>query len=225
MVRTAAWGLAAMIAIAGCGGRPALEEPAPSFGRGPDAIERLIAVPSDDVWDAVVSTLARNGFKIAFQDHDGLGGDLVAEQKGGRVLVRVRRLDERESSLAVRVEPPDRTVTLQLQEAVARALGWGDARSGASERQTFRLSLDQAIHAAEQTLAALRIGVLDRRRGKDEAILEGRRADSIPVRIRLRCPDGRETDATFVAGASRSDEGRALARRMRQEFQMRAGTS
>jgi hypothetical protein len=135
-------------------------------------------------------------------------------------------VDDRESSLAVRVEPPDAVVTLKFQETFARALGRGEARSGlfggASEERTFRLPLDRAIEAAEQTLRSLRIGILDRRRGRGEAVLDGRRADSLPVRIRLSSPDGRKTDATFVAGASKSDEGRALAKRMLLEFQTRA---
>jgi len=96
------------------------------------------------------------------------------------------------------------------------------AFGGATERESVQMTLDAAIETAEETLRALRIGVLDRRRGRDEAVLDGRRSDSIPVRIRLRRTDGEKTDATFVAGASKTDEARALARRMLLEFRMRA---
>jgi len=218
-------GLGALLAIVGCGSRPKLEDPAPSFGRGPDTIERTCPEPPDEIWDVVTETLRKNGFEIEFDDHDRLGGDLVAAQPGARVLVRVRQVDAKRSSLAVRVDPPDAKVTLAFQEAFARALGRGEASSGpfggATERESVQMTLDAAIEAAEETLRALRIGVLDRRRGKDEAVLDGRRSDSIPVRIRLRT-DGEKTDATFVAGASKSEDARALARRMRLEFRMRA---
>lgn len=226
MMKRSVWGLGAVLAIAGCGSRPDLEDGPPSFGRGPDTLERFCPEPAVEIWDVVVSTLKRNGFDIDYEDHDRLGGDLIAGRLGGRVLVRVRQVDQRRSSLAVRVEPSDASVTLAFQEAFARALGRGEARSGlfggATERQTLRMSLDEAIHAAEETLRELRIDVLDRRRGKGEAVLDGRRFDSIPVRIRLRCPDGRKTDVTFVAGASMSDDARALARRLRLDFTTRA---
>jgi len=221
-----AWGLGAVLAIAGCGSRPKIEDAPPSFGRGPGTIERFCPEAAHEIWGVVVATLGRNGFDIEFDDHDRLGGDLIAARLGARVLVRVRQVDERHSSLAVRVEPPDATVTLAFQEAFARELGRGEAKSGlfggATERESLRIPLDLAIEAAEETLQALRIGVLDRRKGRGEAVLDGRRFDSIPVRIRLRCTAGQKTDATFIAGASTGDEARALARRLRQEFLMQA---
>ena len=218
--------LGAAIAIAGCGRRPTIEEPPPGFGRGPDAIERLCPEPATDVWDAVIDTLKDNGFEIAHEDHDALGGEMAAERNGGRIIVRVRQVDQHQSSLAVRVEPPDPRVTLQLQETFARALGRGEARSGlfggASEEQVVELPLDPAIRAAEATMKTLRIGVIDRRRGRGVAELDGRRIDSVPVRIRLESSDGRTTEATFVAGTTKSDDVRALAKRMRREFELRA---
>jgi hypothetical protein len=228
MMKRSAFGLGALLAIIGCGSRPKLEDPPPSFGRGPDTIERFCPEPADEIRDVVTETLQRNGFEIEFDDHDRLGGDLIAAQPGARVLVRVRQVDANRSSLAVRVDPPDAKVTLAFQEAFARALGRGEARTGlfggVTERETLRMPLDAAIETAEETFRALRIGVLDRRRGRDEAVLDGRRSDSIPVRIRLRSPDGKKTDATFVAGASKSEDARALARRMRLEFMMRGET-
>lgn len=220
-----ALGLGAVVAIAGCGSRPAIDEPPPGFGRGPDVIERLCPEKALELWSVVVDTLKDNGFEITHEDHDGLGGEVVAERYGGRVIAQVRQVDERHCSLAVRVEPPDRTVTLKIQETFARALGRGEAREGfrggAAEGLTVPLPLDSAIEAAEEALRALRIGVVDRRRGRDEAVLDGRRGDSVPVRIRLRTDDGK-TDATFVAGTETDDETEALARRMREEFRIRA---
>jgi len=225
MVNRSAFGLGALLLVAGCGSRPKLEDPPPSFGRGPDTIERFCPEPADEIRDVVADTLERNGFEIEFDDHDRLGGDLIAAQPGARVLVRVRQVDATRTSLAVRVDPPDPKVTLAFQEAFARALGRGEARTGmfggATERESLRMPLDEAIETAEETLRALRIGVLDRRWGRGEAVLDGRRSDSIPVRILLRTSDGKKTDATFVAGASKNDEARALARRMRLEFMMR----
>lgn len=217
-----AWGLAATAALAGCGSRPAIDEPPPGFGRGPDVIERLCPETALQLWDVVVGTLKRNGFEIVHEDHDGVGGEVVAERYGGRVITQVRQVDDRNSSLAVRVEPPDRTVTLKIQEAYARALGRAEA-SGASEELTVTLPLDASILAAEETLRALRVGVLDRRRGRGQAVLDGRRGDSVPVRIRLR-GDGRKTEAEFVAGTEKNDETEALARRMREEFRIRTAS-
>lgn len=220
-VMRATGGLLALAAAAGCGSRPALEEPPPGFGRGPDVIERRCPERVLELWDVVIDTLRKNGFQIVHEDHDGVGGEVVGERGGARVITQVRQLDDRESSVAVRVEPPDRTVSLKFQEAYARALGRGDARDGAAEVDTLTLPLDQAIRAAEETLRALRIGVLDRRRGTDEAVLDGRRGDSTPVRISL-CANRRKMTATFVAGASKTDETRALAGRMRREFRIQA---
>lgn len=217
----AVWGLGAMVAIAGCGSRPALEEPPPGFGRGPDVIERRCPERALDLWDVVIATLKDNGFEILHEDHDGVGGEVVGERGGARVITQVRQLDADESSLSVRVEPPDRVVSLKFQEAYARALGRAEAR-GATEEETLSLSLDRAIRAAEETLRALRIGVLDRRRGSDEAVLDGRRGDSVPVRIHLTA-GRRTTTATFIAGAAATDQTRALADRMRREFRTQVG--
>jgi hypothetical protein len=210
----------AMAAAAGCGSRPALEEPPPGFGRGPDVIERRCPERVPELWDVVVGTLKDNGFEILHEDHDGVGGEVVAERGGARVITQVRQLDDRESSISVRVEPPDRVVSLKFQEAYARALGRAEA-CGATEEDTLSISLDRSIRAAEETLQALRIGVLERRRGKDEAVLDGRRGDSVPVRIHLSA-GRRTTTATFVAGAAATDETRALADRMRREFRIQA---
>src|SRR5688500_19210298 len=78
--RTVRFCLGAAIVIAGCGRRPAIEEPPPGFGRGPDAIERLCPESATDVWDAVMDTLKDNQFEIAHEDHDALGGEIVAER-------------------------------------------------------------------------------------------------------------------------------------------------
>ena len=68
MVKRSALGLGALLAVVGCGSRPRLEDPPPSFGRGPDTIERFCPEPADEIWNIVTGTLERNGFGIEFDE-------------------------------------------------------------------------------------------------------------------------------------------------------------
>src|SRR5436190_13111801 len=128
-------GVAAGLAFllpAGCS-RPSVEEAPTPFKKKaePDEIERTYPRDADEIWKVVHKTFEQNQLAIVQQDHDKLGGDLVADRRGGgTVFTRVRQLQPKQSSVTVRLEPPDRSVSLQLHETFARELGLGDASGG-----------------------------------------------------------------------------------------------
>jgi len=220
-------GLALML---GCSSRPSVEEAPTPFQKQkePDEIERTYPRDAEKVWDVVTGTLQKNQLAIVKQDHDKLGGDLAAQRKGGgNLFVRVRQLQPAQSSVTVRLEPPDRAVSLQLQETFARELGLGEAETGLfgggdSDEGTYRLTLDQAIRVAEEVLAAANLQVTDASKKDDNAQLKARRSDSVPVKIRMKAKDRQTTLVTFIAGTEKNDEHKSLVRTLKQQFESRS---
>jgi Protein of unknown function (DUF3568) len=224
-------GVAAGLALllpAGCS-RPSVEEAPTPFKKKaePDEIERTYPRDADEIWKVVQKTFEQNQLAVVQQDHDKLGGDLVAERRGGgTVFARVRQLQPKQSSVTVRLEPPDRGVSLQLHETFARELGLGDASGGLfggdSDEGTYRITLSQAIQVGEEVLAAAGLQVTDAIKKADEAELKGRRSDSVPVRIQMKSKDRQTTVVTFYVGTDKNDEHKSLVRTLKQQFESRS---
>ena len=225
--------LRAAAAVGLCGlmascSRPSIEEAPTPFARKaePDEIERQMARDADDIWNVVAKTLKDGGLAIVQQDHDKLGGDLTAQRAGGgNVFVRVRQLQPRQSSITVRLQPPDRRTAFQLHEAFARGLGLGEAKSGLfggeSDSGSYRVTLDQAVQAARDALAAAKLEVTDATHQAEAAEVKGRRGDSIPAKIQIKSKDGRTASVTFIAGTEKNEEIKMLVRTLKQEFERR----
>ena len=215
----------AILFLAACS-RPAVEEAPTAFGQ-PDEIERQLPRSAEETWDAVLEVLDENKFQIVQQDHDKLGGDLSAGRSpGSKVHVRVKQLQLKRTSLSVRLEPPDRSLSVQIHEAVARVVGLGEATGGLfggeSEQGAYALALEQAVQVARRALAALNLHLIDLTTKATEAELKGRRVDSTPVKIRMKAAEPRRTEVTFLVGTSKSDDHKDLLKSLRQEFERRA---
>lgn len=208
----------AALLAAGCA-RPNVEEAPSLFGTASDEVERFYPEPVDDVWDALAESLRSNQFVAARQDRDKLGGDLVAQRIGGRVYIRVRKLADQQTLASIRAEPQDRVLATRLHESAAHALGWGEAKEGlfggaSATASGPPLPVERALPVVRNVFRSLRIEEL----GKGESSLRGRSPDSTPVHVRF----GEEGEVTFVAGVSRSGATRALADRMKREYEHRA---
>jgi hypothetical protein len=215
------------VLLAACS-RPSVDEAPAAFGQRaePDEIERQIPRDAEVVWEAALRVLHENQFQVLQQDHDKLGGDVTARRTAGnKVYVRVKQLQPKQTTVTVRLDPPDRPLSVQLQEGIAGAVGLGEATTGLfggeSEEGTYPLPLDQAVRVARQAFAELRLHVVDASRKESEAELKGRRADSTPVKVRMKFWNPRATALTFIVGASKSDDHRALLKSLRQEFERR----
>jgi hypothetical protein len=231
--RRGAWLAAAAVLAAGgstlgttgCA-RPKVEDSPPLFAAGAGEVERRVPRDAEEAWDAVLRTLRRNGFTPVKTDHDRLGGDVAARRGDVTVFVRVRMLDPDRTLVSARAEPPDPELPRRLQEAFALGLGLGEARAGmfggCSAELHAGLTLDEAVRRARDVLRDLRIMETGLEQKADEAEVRGRTADSIPVLIVLASSGPAETEATFVVGDRKRDAYRALAERMKNEFERRS---
>jgi len=223
-------GVAPLLAMLLSCSRPSVEEAPTPFQKKqePDEVERTYPRDAEKIWEVVTKTFEKNQLAIVKKDQDKLGGDLVAQRTGGgNVFTRVRQLQPKQSSVTVRLEPPDRAVSLQLHETFARELGLGEAETGLfgggdSDEGTYRITLDQAVQVAGEVLAASSLQVTDGTRKGDEAEMKARRSDSVPVKIRMKVKDRQTTLVTFIAGTEKNDEHKSLVRTLKQQFESRS---
>jgi hypothetical protein len=196
------------------------------FAAGTGEIERRIPRGAEEAWAVVIRTLRRNEFIPVRADHDRLGGDLAARRAERSVFVRIRMVREDLTLLSVRSEPPDPALSRRLHEAFAVGLGLGEAKEGVfggcSAELRAGLTIDEALRKARDVMRALRIEETGLEKKADEADVRGRTVDSVPVRILLASDGPGELSATFIVGDRKRDAYRALAGRMRDEFERRS---
>ena len=195
------------------------------LGSGANTVDRDFAKPASEVWKASVKSAESMDLKIVSDAHDRFGGELVAcRANGDPVRIRVRSLDDKHSQVSVRVEPGDHAMALMLQERIAGKLGLGEAKAallgGNSTEGVYATDLVLAFGAARRTLKSLQVEILDEESHPEWARLDGRMKDSTPVRIRIDRLEDLKTKVTFIAGNEGSDDHKAFAQRMKDEYEL-----
>jgi len=195
------------------------------LGSGVNTVDRQFARHVPDVWSASMKGIEEMDLRILNDPHDSFGGEIVAfRASGDKVHVWVKTLDENRTQVSVRVEPGDRALATLLQEKIAGKLGLGEARSGllggVSEEGTYQTELPVAMVFARRAYRSLDVSVTDDETHADWARIDGRLTDSTPVRIRIDRSGDFQVHVLFICGNVKSDEHRAFARRMKEEFEI-----
>jgi hypothetical protein len=214
MVQT--WISVAVLMAAGC--------QSSDLGSGTNTVDREFAKPASDVWKASVKSVESMDLTVSSDAHDRMGGDLVARRAdGGLVRVWVKALDEKHSQVSVRVEPGDRAMATMLQENIAGMLGLGEARSGLlggnSIDGVYCGDLAVSMLSARRALRSLHVTITEDETHAEWARIDGRLKDSTPVRIRIDQVEDQKTKVTFIAGNEKSEDNKAFAHRMKEEYE------
>lgn len=194
------------------------------LGTGANTVEREYARPAAEVWTAALKSAESADLRILNDRHDRLGGDLIAERgNGNSVRILVKSLDEKNSHVSVRVEPGDRDLANLLQERIAARVGLGEATTGIfggnSLDGTYAADLDSCMTSARRVYLVLKVTATDEESHPTWSKIDGRLKDSTPVRIRMEKTDDACTRVTFIAGNSKSEDNKAFAQKMKDEFE------
>lgn len=194
------------------------------LGSGANTVDREFSKPAPEVWKASVKSVQAMELKVSHDAHDQLGGELVAQRGGGQeVHLWVRSLDEKRSHVSVRVEPGDRALAILVQERIADSLGLGRARAGFlggnSEEGVYLQDLGVAMLTARRTLRSLDVTLVEHEAHADWSQIDGRLKDSTPIRISMDRREDQKIKVTFIAGNEKSDDNRAFAHRMKEEYE------
>jgi hypothetical protein len=194
------------------------------LGSGANTVDREFAKPAHDVWKASVRTAESLDLRVASDSHDRFGGEMIAcRANGDEVRVHVRSLDDQHAQVSVRVEPGDRALATLFQERIAEKLGLGEASSGFlgghSVEGSYPSDLGSAVQCARRTLRSLLVTVTQDETHADWARIDGRLKDSTPVRIRVERVEESQMKVSFIAGNEKTEDNKAFARRMKEEFE------
>ena len=205
-------GLAALLVLAGgCRSN--------DVGGGAHTLDREFPKPASEVWQASVKSAESLNLCLS-SDSDQVSGEFVASSASGQeVHLRVRSLNEHRSRVSVRVEPDDRMLANKLQERIAEnlvALLGGNSTEGSTATD-----IGVAMLMARRTLRSLDVRITEHEPHADWARIDGRRKDDLPVRIRIDRIEEQKMKVTFIAGNERSEDHRAFAQRMKEEFETR----
>jgi hypothetical protein len=194
------------------------------LGSGANTVDREFTLSADTVWKASVKAAESMDLRVSRDDHDQFGGELVAcRANGDEVRIRVSSLDEKRSQVSVRVGPGDRTLATLMQERIAEKLGLAEAKAallgGNLVEATYSMDLSLAMLSAHRAFRALEVTLTDEETHAVWARLDGRLKDSTPVRIRIDQVEQCRMRVSFLCGNARSEDNRASARRLKDEFE------
>jgi hypothetical protein len=194
------------------------------LGSGANTVDREFARSAHEVWKASVRSAESLDFRIASDTHDRFGGELVAcRANGDEVRIQVRSLEDQRAQVSVRVGPGDRTLAGMVQERIAEKLGLGEATSGLlggnSVEETYATDLGAALQTARRAMRSLMVTITQEESHADWGRIDGRLKDSTPVRIRVDRIEELRMKLTFIAGNEKSEDNKAFARRMKEEFE------
>jgi hypothetical protein len=193
------------------------------LGTGFNTVDRQYVRSASDTWDAATSAVKSYGLKVESDRHDTMGGEIQARRAdGGKVMVRIQSLDDRNSDVTVRVEPGNRNLADMIHERIADKLGLKEAKAvsfgGNSCEGTYPKSIDECVRAAEDAAKRLKLTVTNREVKDGSAIVDARESNSNPVQFKMKRM-GEGTEVTFIAGREKTEASRDLSYRMKAEFE------
>jgi hypothetical protein len=211
-----AWMSVGVLLAAGCQSN--------DLGSGVNTVDREFTKPASIVWSASLKSVESMDLAVSSQAHDRLGGEIVARRGAGSLVrVWVKALDEKHSQVSVRVEPGERALATLLQERIAEKLGLGEARSGLlggnSTDGVYCADLAVSMLSARRALRSLQVTITEDATHAQWARIDGRLKDSTPVRIQIDQVEDQKTKVTFIAGNEKSEDNKAFAHRMKEEYE------
>ncbi len=197
------------------------------LGTGMNTVDREYARPVGKTWSASVDSAKDAGLDVLSAKGDALGGTVVAlRSNGDEVRIVVTPVSDTHSRVSVRVGPGDLPLARLLHEQIAHAVGLGEAKGGLfgghQLEARYEADLNACSLAARRTMQALRLEIVREETHAPWSSVSARTDDSTPVRIKCEV-DGPKTKVSFAAGESKTDDTKALARRLKEEFEKTLG--
>jgi hypothetical protein len=191
-----------------------------------NTVTKTYSKPAEETWRAVLSVTKELDLRVDKDEHDALGGCLIAMRSNkDEVHVDARSVDAQNTIVSVMVEPGDKNLAQIIQDRVSDRLGLnvGAVRAslgaGSQVDGTYDQKLDVCLGAAEKAVAALRLAAPRREVHDTWARLDTAHLDSIPVQIRMDRTKKDQTFVVFTVGTGASDDNRTLAMRLKSEFE------
>ena len=194
------------------------------LGTGMNTVTRHYSKPSAEVWKAAMKSSQGADLKIVGDRHDAMGGELVARRAaGGEVRIDVKSLSETQTRVTARVGEGDVDLATMLQERIAQALGLGEAKAGLFGGNSLEVAsgcdLTTCLDAARCTFDSLDLITTGEESHATWSKIDGRLKDSTPVRIRMEKKVAGKTQIVLVAGNDKSDDNKAFAQKMKEQFE------
>lgn len=180
---------------------------------------------AQETWAAVQTVAKELDLKIDTNQHDALGGTLVASRSNDdEVHIDARSQDAMNTSVSVWAEPGDKSLAQIIHDRIGERLGLNmgaraSVGSGSQVEGTYEPKVDACMKAAEQAIGALKLAPPRREVHDTWARMDTAHLDSIPVSIRMERTRKDQTFVVFSVGTGASDDNQTLAARLKSEFE------
>jgi hypothetical protein len=195
------------------------------LGTGTNTVDREYSKAASEVCKAVLHGAESAKLTVMSDRHDQMGGELVASRGDGKeVRISVKSIDEKNTRVSIRVEPGDRDLANMMHERIAGNLGMGEAKTGwwfggNSLDATYSADLPSCMTSARRAIVSLAQNTKDEEIHATWGQIDGRLKDSTPVRIKMEKADDKKTRVWFTVGSSKSDDNKAFAQKLKDEFE------
>jgi hypothetical protein len=196
-----------------------------------NTVTKQYSKPADETWRAVQSVAKDLDLKIDTDQHDALGGNLVALRSNkDEVHVDARSQDAMNTTVSIWASPGDRSLAQIIHDRLGDRLGLtvgasrSNAAAGSQVDGTYDQKLDVCMKAAEKAVADLKMTAPRREIHDTWARVDTNHMDSIPVQIRMERTRKDQTFVVFTVGTGASDDNRTLAGRLKAQFEQSLDT-
>lgn len=172
-----------------------------------DAVIREYPRPYDVAWQAARDTLALYPLTVKSENYEE--GEILAVDADGDVATV---LITKPAKILVHLQPGDVDWARAFHERLAENLNLGEA-DGVALRAEYPVGLEACFHAARHAFKVCDLLITK----ETPTRIEGRRADSVPVRISM-VPRPGGTEVTFVVGSEWNEEYKELVSRLKRAF-------
>ncbi len=197
-----------------------------------NTVSRTYTKSMHELWPAVMAALKDLDLRVAEDQHDALGGRMMAQRANkDSVIIEARSVDPRTLHVSVAVDPGDRNMAQIVQDRIAEALA-GDARNEGAARSaapgaaprvegSYPQSLEACLAAARRTADGLKLTQLQEDIRDGAARIDARHPQHGPVSFRMTRGAQNQTQVAFEAapGGAAADDGRSFADRLKSEFE------
>lgn len=209
------------LALASCKAITGEQSTAPTV----NTVTKSYTKSADETWRAVQSVARDLDLKIDTDQHDALGGNLVALRSNkDEVHVDARSQDAMNTTVSVWASPGDRNLAQIIHDRISDRLGLSvgmrpAAAAGSQVDGTYDQKLDACMRAAEKAVNDLKLGAPRREVHDTWARVDSSQLDTIPVQIRMERTKKDQTFVVFTVGTGASDDNRTLAAKLKTQFE------
>ena len=197
-----------------------------------NTVSRTYTKSMNELWPAILTALKDLDLRVAEDQHDALGGRLMAQRANkDSVIIDARSVDPRTLHVSVGVNPGDRNMAQIVQDRIAEALaadtrneGFGRSAAPAAGPRvegSYPQPVEACLAAARRTAEGLKLTQLQEDVRDGNARIDARHPQHGPVSFRMTRGAQNQTQVAFEAGSGggAAEDGRSFAERLKSEFE------